>query len=169
MASTPVMRGLAMAKAVEPQTEDQVLMVAGGKEWQLIAGEFFASMFKAIGFGSLPESAFRRAAPQVDAIWYYEDWVDATASEEMLQYQRHSPADYLQAPKQQMASRRAVVRILAPVLRRQLVKLSPYSGQPPQCDARTHWEVACEIFGIDPATRDPGECLGRAPERRLST
>ncbi|NIV35354.1 MAG: NAD-dependent epimerase/dehydratase family protein [Anaerolineae bacterium] len=148
--------GLAIAKAVEAQTGGQVLMVAGGKEWQWIAGEFFATMFETIGFGSLPESAFRQADPEVDASWYYEDWVDATASEEMLQYQRHSPADYFQALKQQMGYRRALVRILAPVLRRQLVRLSPYYDQPTQCDARTHWEVACEAFGIDPALHVPG-------------
>lgn len=146
--------GLAIGNAVSAHTEGQVLMVGGNEQWQWIAGEFFATLFETIGFGSLPDSAFRQADPEVDASWYYEDWVDATASEEVLQYQQHSPSDYLQALKQQMGLQRTAVRVLAPLLRRQLLRLSPYYSRPPQYDARTHWEVACEAFGIDPEWRE---------------
>jgi nucleoside-diphosphate-sugar epimerase len=141
--------GLAIANAVTADVENCILEIGGGEDWQWRAGDFFEAMFGAMGFGPLPRSAFRRCDPAVDESWYYEDWVDADESEALLQYQRHSRVSYLDTLKRQMGLQHLVARLLAPVIRRLLVNQSPYYGQPNRPDARTHWEIVCDLYGLN--------------------
>jgi len=144
--------GLAVANAVTADVEERILDIGGGEGWQWRAGDFFAEMLEVMGIGALPDSAFRQCDPAVDESWYYEDWVDTTESESLLRYQRHSPADYMDALKRQAGFQRALARILAPFARRQLLGYSLYYGHLGQPDPRTHWQVARDVFGMDPDT-----------------
>lgn len=70
----------------------------------------------------LPESAFGRGS-------FYSDWMDTTESQALLDYQRHGLDDYLKEIEGLLSWRKPVVRLLRPVIRRVLLKKSPYYGK----------------------------------------
>ena len=144
---------LAVANAASAGAEGRTLEIGGGEDWQWRTGDFVDEMFVALGIGTLPRTAFRRCDPAVDASWYYEDWVDATESQALLQYQVHSRTGYLDALKRQVGLGRFLIRLLAPAIRCPLLGQSPYYGQANEPDSRTHWDVACELYGIKPGEK----------------
>lgn len=143
--------GLALANAVRtPGVRGRTLNLGGAAaDCQVTAREFMGRVMEARGL-RLPENAFRAADPDVDESWYYEDWVDPSESEALLQYQQHSFEDYLKLVRDQMGWRRHFMRLISPLVSRRVAGLSPFPAPTPLPDPRSHWEVACEIFAIDP-------------------
>lgn len=141
--------GLALANAVQNEKAIGRKFNVGGPEsdCQLVARDFFALVTDARGI-SIPESAFRQADPMVDDSWYYEDFVDTTESQAVLNYQQHTFADHLAHIRKRAGFMRYVLRVLSPIIQRQIVKDSRYYGKPPEIDSATVWERVCESFDI---------------------
>jgi nucleoside-diphosphate-sugar epimerase len=116
--------GLAMANAVS-STEiwGKTLLVGGGKGSQLILRNLIRELLGVIGIRPLPDEAF--ASPPASPL----DWVDSTESQRLLNYQRHSFEDYISETRASMGVAGYVLRLFAPLIRRSMLKQSPFLKQ----------------------------------------
>jgi nucleoside-diphosphate-sugar epimerase len=140
---------LSLVNAIDNEEASGRTFNVGGPEVdsQLIAGDMMQKIGEARGL-VIPESAFRVADPDVDESWYYEDWVDTTESQRVLNYQQHTFADYLNYMRKQAGWRRNLLKLFAPLIRRQVVKDSPYYGKPAVVDSRSVYDLVRETFGL---------------------
>ncbi len=138
---------LAFTHSVEADVVGRDLVVAGDASWALVAREHMRAILAARGLPPLPDSSFRRADPAVDDAWYFEDTVDTTESQRLLDYQRHTFDDYLDAVRRSAGASRHLLRVVGPLVVRGMVRRSPYQGtDPSRPDARSVWEHVCELF-----------------------
>jgi nucleoside-diphosphate-sugar epimerase len=145
---------LAFAHSVEADVVGKDLVVAGDASWRLVARDHVGAILGARGLPPMPDSAFRRADPQVDASWYYEDWVDTARSQQLLDYQRHTFDDHLDTVRRSAGPSRHLLRLIGPLVMRGLVRNSPFApSDPTRPDDRTVWEHVCELFDVDPAVQ----------------
>ena len=116
--------GLAIANAVS-STEiwGKTLLVGGGKGSQLILRNLIRELLGVIGIRPLPDEAF--ASPPASPL----DWVDSTESQRLLNYQRHSFEDYISETRASMGVAGYVIRLFAPLIRRSMLKQSPFLKQ----------------------------------------
>nr|BBH92653.1 3-beta hydroxysteroid dehydrogenase [Thermogemmatispora argillosa] len=118
--------GLAVANAVSSEEVwGKVWLIGGGPSCQVRYRDYLNRMLEVMGIGPLPEEAFGHEP-------YCTDWLDTSESQRVLRYQRHSfdeiirdVAKYAAPP----APVRALMPLLRPVVRRQMLKLSPYWQQ----------------------------------------
>lgn len=83
---------LAVAASVDNQEIlGQTLQIAGGQDWRMIGEDYSRAVCAAF------EMPFRMAAYQEKIVW--SGWYHTEGSQELLQYQRHSFADYIEALK----------------------------------------------------------------------
>jgi hypothetical protein len=132
------------------EARNRIFNLAGSDEWRNTAAYYNQRMTEAAGLGGLPSNAFRRVDETRDDVWFYEDWVDTTESQRVLQYQKHSVEAYFDHIARRGMGR-LLLGLIAPLVRRNLVSGSPFLAQT-TADERTIWEYACEIFECDPAT-----------------
>ncbi len=112
--------GLALANAaVSEEVWGKTLLIGGGPKCQLYQRELIAGGLEAMGIGMLPAEAF-------DSTPYHTDWMDTTASQQLLNYQRHTYQDYLHDMSTLLGYRRYVIRALRPFIRYFLLRQSPY-------------------------------------------
>jgi UDP-glucose 4-epimerase len=112
--------GLAISRALAcPEAWGRTLLVGGGPRCQLVFRDYLAKMLGAMGLDPLPDEAFGTTP-------YPTDWIDTEESERLLRYQRHSFDDIVREIAALLGWRRAVVPILRPVIRWQMLRLSPY-------------------------------------------
>jgi nucleoside-diphosphate-sugar epimerase len=102
----------------------RVLHIGGGEGSQMLQRDFLRGILEATGLGMLPESAF--LVPKRDADWYYTDYMDTEEAQALLHYQAYTFEDYLQQIARQLGARRALARLLGPVLRLYFSTRSPY-------------------------------------------
>jgi nucleoside-diphosphate-sugar epimerase len=108
--------GLALANACRnDEALGQILLIGGGPENRMRALDFNNGIFGAFGLGSFPAGVF-------GAKEMYTDWLDTDAAQRMLEFQRHSFADYLVEARAGMGVVPRLVRPLAPLLRWALIK-----------------------------------------------
>jgi len=142
---------LAFTHSVEADVVGKDLVVAGDASWRLVARDHMQAILAARGLPPMPDSAFRRADPTVDDAWYFEDSVDTTRSQQLLDYQRHSFDDYLDAVRRSAGMSRYLLRLIGPMVMRGMVRNSPFEpSDPARPDTRSVWENVCELFDIDP-------------------
>ena len=111
---------VALARALRtPEVWGRVLLVGGGPSCQLTYREYLARMLQAMGMPSLPEEAFSKAI-------YATDWVDSTAAQRLLRYQRHSFDDIVADIAACLGWKRRLVPVAAPIVLRRMLELSPY-------------------------------------------
>ncbi|UCG26424.1 MAG: NAD(P)-dependent oxidoreductase [Chloroflexota bacterium] len=146
--------GLALANAVDNERAVERLFVLGGPDenCRITRHDFFTGIGQARGI-PFPPSAFRLVDPNVDASWYYEDWVDTRESQEIPQYQNHTFADYLQHIRRQTRFARPLLRLFQPLVRRRVAKESPYYEEGPVVAGERMWPLICEMFDVDPNQR----------------
>ena len=145
---------LAFTHSVEADVVGKDLVVAGDASWRLVARDHIRGILAARGLPPMPDSAFRRADPAVDSAWYFEDSVDTTLSQQLLDYQRHSFDDYLDAVRRSAGMSRHLLRLIGPLVMRGMVRSSPFGpSDPARLDTRSVWENVCELFDIDPDVR----------------
>jgi nucleoside-diphosphate-sugar epimerase len=140
--------GLAVASAaVAEGVSGQAFDVGGpGSDWRQTAGILSAALASAIGMKPVPREAYRLPDPEVDESWYFENWVDTSASQAALNYQRYSRGDYLEELRRRLGFGRLIAGVLAgPIYRKQL-KDSPYWGKPQTPDGRKWSVAAAEIL-----------------------
>jgi nucleoside-diphosphate-sugar epimerase len=116
--------GQAVANSVEANTEKKILLIGGGKKSQMLNYEFLNGLLKVMGIGSLPREAFK--VPETDDEWYYTDWMDTEESQRLLNYQKRTYEDYLIEMKNTIGFKRYFMKLISPLIRRRLLKQSPY-------------------------------------------
>jgi nucleoside-diphosphate-sugar epimerase len=139
--------GLALANAVEADGIVGRRFALGGPEsdCRVLGIDFHRRGMAALGLGAMPESAFRRSHPDVDASWYAEDWVDTTASEQALNYQQHTFADHLEFKRRQAGASYWAMRALSPLIGLYMRRQSP-RGFPVTPDPTPMWDVTERAF-----------------------
>src|SRR5665648_46519 len=125
-------------------------LVLGGSspDWTRISKDFFGPIFRAQGLLPIPDRYYRQPDPERDQDWYYEDWGDIDESQELLQYQEHTFANYLKdLRKEKTKVPRLILRLMAPLVMKQIVRQSPYDRMVNGYDLRTHWQAVNDTFG----------------------
>jgi nucleoside-diphosphate-sugar epimerase len=150
----------AFANAIEADCVGRTFDIAGGAGWTASAGELQAKLYEAKGLAPPPIEAYRMADPDVDESWYFEDFVDTTESQRVLQYQNHTPEQYHDDIRV-TGMRRLAMKLLGPVIRKKILEPSPYYGKPRTPDPTPMKLVIVEAFGLDPAL---AECPDAADE-----
>lgn len=140
--------GLAVANAVAADTIQQIFDIGGDESWKITGKQLMAALFKIRGLATLPDSAYRQADPAVDESWYYEDWIDTSHSQKVLNYQNHTFEDYLETLQKNVGFQRYFLKLMSPLISKKLLKDSPYYGKTPMVDSRPFWETVCEIFEV---------------------
>ncbi|MDQ2885334.1 MAG: NAD(P)-dependent oxidoreductase [Chloroflexota bacterium] len=114
--------GLAIANGIKSEIWGKTWLIGGGTRCQVRYRDYLNRSMELAGIGKLPESAFGTKE-------YCTDWLASEASEQLLHYQLHSfdeimndLAKYVRPP----APVRLILPLIAPLIRRQLVKMSPY-------------------------------------------
>lgn len=145
--------GLALANAVTANTENRVLDIGGTEDWCYYARSHRKLILESVGLHSLPEELYKLPCSDDDASWFYENWVDTSESQGLLQYQRYSFKEYLD---HQAANRfeKMAVHMLSPLITHQLQKSSPYYSMESNYDSRPFWEVVCEVYDIKESFRN---------------
>ena len=141
--------GLAVANAVAADTAGKIFNIGGDESWKKTGKELLVALFKARGLAPLPDTAYRQADPAVDESWYYEDWIDTSPSQAVLDYQKHSFEDYLTTLKKNVGFQRHLLKLIAPLITKKLLKDSPYFGKPSQIDSRSFGETIGTTFNIN--------------------
>ena len=112
--------GLALANAVS--SEDvwgKVLLIGGGPECQYYYRGVACRILDAMGVGVLPEEAF-------SSVPFCIDWMDTAESQRLLSYQQRDLEDYIRDMVALLGYRRFMIRLFRPVVRRWLLRKSPY-------------------------------------------
>ncbi|MFW9933551.1 MAG: NAD-dependent epimerase/dehydratase family protein [Candidatus Thorarchaeota archaeon] len=117
--------GLAFANSVEADTIGKILLIGGGQRCQLLYSDFVGRLLDAIGIGMLPENAFKN--PNGSDGWFYTSWMDTRESEDLLSYQTRTFDEYIANMKDNIGALRHIVRLFSPLIRRMLLRQSPYS------------------------------------------
>jgi len=101
----------------------RALFLGGGKACQMSGLEFASNIVRANGIpGGLPTMAFKPSpVPE-----FYGDWVDTRESQRLLQYQNQTMDVYIQQVRNKLGWKYYLVRVIAPLARRMLLKSSPY-------------------------------------------
>jgi UDP-glucose 4-epimerase len=97
----------------------QTLLIGGGARCQIRYRDYVFGALTVMGIGPLPEAAFTQQP-------YCTDWLDTDYSQRLLQYQRHTFDDIVREMTAGLAWRRIAASVLRPIVRRRLLKLSPY-------------------------------------------
>lgn len=119
----PVDAGLALTRGLETDAIwNQVWLIGGGATCQVRYSDYLNSMLTAMGIGKLPDKAFGHDP-------YCTDWLDTTASEALMQYQHHTYQEIIRDITRALGPSRYVIPLLRPVIRGNILKLSPYLKQ----------------------------------------
>ena len=112
--------GLALANGIgSEEVWGKTLLIGGGERCQYYYREIVGRILEATGVGMLPEEAFGSTP-------FPTDWVDTAESQRILDYQRRDLGDYVREMAELMGYRRLVIRLFRPVVRRWLLRKSPY-------------------------------------------
>ena len=143
--------GLAICNAISAPVLWRTLVLGGAApDWTRISRDFFGPIFRAQGLLPVPDQYYRQPDPERDEDWYYEDWVDTDESQELLQYQKHTFAQYLKdLRKEKTKVPRLILRLMAPLVMNQIVRQSPFDRMTNGYDLRTHWQAVNDTFGSD--------------------
>lgn len=113
---------LALANSLRSPIWGKVWLLGGGPRCQIHYRDYLETMLTAAGVGTLPASAFTTRP-------YCTDWLDSSASQDLLQYQRHSFEDIMReaiAAADPGPLVHFLMPILRPFVRRSILKMSPY-------------------------------------------
>ena len=115
--------GRAVVRAAErPDTVGRTLLIGGGPACRVRQRELMSRALGAVGVGMLPDDAFTTSP-------FHTVWLDPEESQALLDYQRHDLDDLIADMTRSVGWRRAPARVLAPVIRRALVRRSPYPAR----------------------------------------
>jgi short-subunit dehydrogenase len=112
--------GLALANAVSSaDVWGKTLLIGGGPRCQYTYRQITGRILGAMGVGMLPEEAFGSTP-------FCTDWLDTAESQRLLRYQQRDLGDYTREMTALLGHRRHLVRAFHPLVRRGLLKKSPY-------------------------------------------
>jgi len=116
--------GIAFANAVTSDNINKVFLIGGGEGCQLIERDFLKGFFDAFGLKMLPAKAFKVAKNKND--WLYIDWMDTKESQEILKFQTETFQEYVNRIKHDYRMRRLGIKIISPLAKFLLLRMSPY-------------------------------------------
>ncbi|MFX1457052.1 MAG: NAD-dependent epimerase/dehydratase family protein [Promethearchaeota archaeon] len=116
--------GIAFANAVTINDVNKIFLIGGGEDCQLLEREFLKGFFDAFGLKMLPEKAFKVAKQKED--WFYIDWMDTKESQKVLQFQTETFQQYVNRMKNDFRMRRLGMKIISPLAKLALLRMSPY-------------------------------------------
>jgi UDP-glucose 4-epimerase len=116
--------GIAFANAVTIDDVNKIFLIGGGEGCQLLERDFLKGFFDGLGLKMLPEKAFKVAKKKED--WLYIDWMDTKESQEVLQFQSETFQQYVNRMKHDYRMRRLGIKIIAPLAKLALLRMSPY-------------------------------------------
>ena len=143
--------GLAIANGV--RSEDvwgKILLIGGGPRCQYVYREMTEQILGAMGLGMLPDEAFGTTP-------FPTDWLDTAESQRLLGYQQRDLGDYVQDLVELVGTRRRLIRVFRPLVRRWLLEKSSYLKEARK--ARADWRGKVAIIsgasgGIGAATAE---------------
>jgi UDP-glucose 4-epimerase len=148
--------GLAFANAVSSEEIwGKILLIGGGPGCQLIYREIVQQVLEATGAGMLPKEAFGSTP-------FCTDWVDTTESQALLQYQTRTFDDYVRDMVKLLGFRRHLIRLFRPIVRRWLLRRSPYLPAPSPTRASVDWRGKVAVV------TGASSGIGAATARRLA-
>ncbi|EHJ62869.1 hypothetical protein NSU_0163 [Novosphingobium pentaromativorans US6-1] len=146
---------LAIAKAASvPEAAGGTFDIGGGEGWSGIGGEMLNRLNESFGLAPLPREAFRAPDPESDQSWYYENWVDTAASEQVLRYQRTSFAEFLKERRRRAGFSKYVIALMRGRIKRKLLKLSPFYEPRAGVDSASFEQAAKRVLGPDAPRQD---------------
>jgi nucleoside-diphosphate-sugar epimerase len=105
----------------------EVFLIGGDGTHRITQAVIGAESADAMGLvGGLPPG--RPGDPEDDQAWYATDWMDTDRAQKILNFQHHSLPAMNDELRAKVGWRRALLRLLAPVLRWYLRRNSPYRG-----------------------------------------
>jgi nucleoside-diphosphate-sugar epimerase len=114
--------GLAFANAVDCDAAiRRVLFIGGGARCQAEAWSFYGELFRSMGIEGIPRTAFKPGPPL-----FFGDWLDTRESQALLKFQRHTLEDFYAWARKRSGLKRYLIKAIAPLARREILKLSPY-------------------------------------------
>ena len=140
----------AFAAASTAPVAGRVLLIGGDDSHRLLQGEIGSSTAAAMGLvGALPPG--RRGDPNDDDGWFATDWMDSAAANEVLGHQHHSWPQMLAETAEKAGWRRYPLRVVAPLARQYLKRVSPYYRQ--RGGYANPWEAVRRKWGAPEADR----------------
>ncbi len=122
--------GFATARCADGCAAGKVLMIGGSERWKKRQRYFLENILDAVGVGMVPDEAYLQPDPARDESWFYVDWMDTAEGEALLGYQRHEPEQYFRDLARAMGMLRPLARLVSPLVRRKMARLSPfYTGE----------------------------------------
>jgi UDP-glucose 4-epimerase len=116
---------LAFANAVDcDKAIGRILYVGGGESCRSHALAFYNRFFGAIGLRPVDPALLRPGPP-----YFFGDWLDTTESQALLAFQRHSLDDILAELQANVGSKRALLKLVAPLVSLLLQRRSPYRAR----------------------------------------
>jgi UDP-glucose 4-epimerase len=116
--------GIAFANAVTIDEINNIFLIGGGEDCQLLERDFLIGFFDAFGLKMLPDQAFKVAKKNKD--WFYIDWIDTKESQEVLEFQTTTFQQYVNKMKKDFRMRRLGIKIISPLAKLVLLRMSPY-------------------------------------------
>jgi len=114
----------AIANSTEADTAGKILLLGGGKNCQITNRHLQTRLFEALGIGMVCEKAFR--VPKDESDYWYTDFMDTEESQRLLKFQNHTFEHYIEDLKRAFGWRRIFTKPLGPIIRRWLLRYSPY-------------------------------------------
>lgn len=139
--------GHAFAAAVDADVVGQTLCIGGADEFRLRQRVLMPRYQHTLGLAPLQDAAFAVPDPEVDAAWYFEDWMDTRAAQATLAYQRHSLADYFTELARSNRVGATLLRPLGRLIRWKLSQQSRFRGRPEAHEATAMEDRLAAIFG----------------------
>ncbi len=141
--------GLAVAHAVSSEhIWGKTLHIGGGPRCQYYYREIAQTVLTATGVGMLPDEAFGNAP-------FSTDWLDTSVSQRLLSYQRFDLEDFTEELKTHLSYRRLLVRTFRPVVRRWLLRQSPFYKNQSSRRRRARWTITSDRLARSlPRTRE---------------
>lgn len=116
----PADAALAIANGVSDDSIwGQVWLIGGGPTCQVTYRAYLTRMLGALSIPALPETAFGHTP-------YCTDWLETTASQATLRYQRHTIDDVVADVARGVGPVRYLTPLARPLIMRQMLRLSPY-------------------------------------------
>lgn len=114
--------GVAFANAVDCDAAiRRILFIGGGEQCQTVGWLFFTNLLRATGIDGIPRTAFKPGPPS-----FFGDWLDTKESQALLGFQRHTLEDFYSFVRRNTGLKRHLIRLIAPLARREILKQSPY-------------------------------------------
>jgi len=142
----------AIAATAHKQPDGHLFLIGGDDTWKISARTMRQEMLGAMGLKLPREAAYRNGVdPNRADGWFYECWMDARESQEVLGFQTISFPAFMKEMRKQNRFKRLLLAPLGPLLIRSMVANSPYLGKGAIEPGPTLLDDLDDVFGVQPS------------------